>query len=92
MAKHIQTIQCTTHSTCVIKACQHTYDLHVNDLRGLSSEDLDRIVCTVINMESLLVQMKNEEKDQDTKRMYVFLFQFLRKHMLVAKLPGYPAF
>ncbi|XP_065897152.1 histone acetyltransferase KAT2A-like isoform X2 [Dysidea avara] len=75
------------NSLDLCKACQHTYDLHVSDLQGLSSEDLDRIVCTVTDMENLLVQMKNEKEDQDTKRMYVFLFQFLRKHMLAAKIP-----
>ena len=74
-------------SSDVCKTCQHTYELHISDLQGFSTEDLDRVVCTVIDMENLLVQMKNEKEDQDTKRMYVFLFQFLKKHMLAAKIP-----
>ena len=32
-------------------------------------------------MDNLLVQMKNEKEDQGTKRMYVFLFQFFKKHV-----------
>jgi len=75
------------NSSDMCKICQHPYELHISDLQGLSTEDLDRVVCTVTDMENLLVQMKNEKEDQDTKRMYVFLFQFLKKHMLAAKIP-----
>jgi len=74
-------------SSDLCKTCQHTYELHISDLQGLSTEELDRTLCTVIDMENLLVQMKNEKDDQETKRMYVFLFQFLRKHMLAMKIP-----
>ena len=76
------------NSSDLCKVCQHAYELHVIDLQGMSSEELDRTVCTVTDMENLLIQMKNERDDQDTKKMYVFLFQFLRKHMLAAKLPS----
>ena len=75
-------------SSDLCKSCQHSYELHVADLHGMSSEDLDRTVCTVTDMENLLIQMKNERDDQDTKKMYVFLFQFLRKHMLSSKIPS----
>ena len=76
------------NSLDLCKVCQHAYELHVIDLQGMSSEELDRTVCTVTDMENLLIQMKNERDDQDTKKMYVFLFQFLRKHMLAAKIPS----
>ena len=76
------------NSSDLCKACQHSYELHVSDLQSMSTEDLDRTVCTVSDMENLLIQMKNERDDQDTKKMYVFLFQFLRKHMLAVKIPS----
>ena len=70
------------------KMCQHSYELHVSDLQGMSNEDLDKTVCVVSDMENLLIQMKNERDDQDTKKMYVHLFQFLKRHMLTPKIPS----
>jgi hypothetical protein len=32
--------------------------------------------------------MKNEREDQDLRKTYVFLFNFLKKHMLQSKLPS----
>ena len=49
---------------------------------------VDRILLIVYDMDNILLQMKNEKDDQDLKNIYRFLFNFLRKNMLQAKLPS----
>lgn len=39
-------------------------------------------------MDNILLQMKNEREDQDLRKTYGFLFHFLKKNMLQAKLPS----
>ena len=39
-------------------------------------------------MDNILVQMKNERDDQDLRKTYAFLFNFLQKNMLQSKLPS----
>ena len=66
--------------TC--KSCQHALDSHVRAVKDLPDELIDRILFLVYDMDNILLQMRNEKKDQDLRKTYNFLFQFLKKNML----------
>lgn len=51
-------------------------------------DQIDRILFIVYDMDNILLQMKNEREDQDLRKTYGFLFHFLKKNMLQAKLPS----
>ena len=42
----------------------------------------------VYDMDNILLQMRNEKEDNDLRKTYGFLFNFLRKNMLLPKLPS----
>ena len=57
-------------------------------VKDLEDDIIDRVLLIVYDMDNILLQMKNEREDQDLKKTYGFLFNFLRKNMLQAKLPS----
>ena len=57
-------------------------------MKDLAEEQLDRILLLVYDMDNILLQMKNEKEDQDLKRTYGILFQYLKKNMLLPRLPS----
>ena len=57
-------------------------------VKNLSDEHIDRILFVVYDMDNILLQMKNERDDQDLKKTYGFLFNFLKKNMILPKLPS----
>lgn len=72
----------------VCKSCQHTLESHVRAVKDLPDEFIDRILFLVYDMDNILLQMRNEKEDQDLRKTYNFLFQFLKKNMLQPKLPS----
>ena len=54
----------------------------------MEDEALDQVLLVVYDMDNIYLQMKNEKEDQDLRKTYVFLFSFLKKHMLQSKLPS----
>ena len=74
--------------TDICKSCQHTLEHHVRAVKDLPEEHVDRILFLVYDMDNILLQMRNEKEDQDLRKTYNFLFQFLKKNMLQPKLPS----
>ena len=72
--------------TC--RTCQHRLDAHVQPVKDLSDDHLDRVLLIVYDMDNILLQMRNEREDPDLRKTYGFLFNFLRKNMLQSKLPS----
>ena len=70
------------------RACQHPLESHVKIIKDLSDDQIDRILLVVYDMDNILLQMKNEREDQDLRKTYGYLFQFLKKNMLQSKLPS----
>lgn len=70
------------------KTCQHQLEAHTREVKDLAEEQLDRILLLVYDMDNILLQMKNEKEDQDLKRTYGILFQYLKKNMLLPRLPS----
>ena len=72
--------------TC--RNCQHQLDCHVRLVKDLTDDQLDKVLLIVYDMDNILLQMRNEKEDNDLRKTYGFLFNFLRKNMLQPKLPS----
>lgn len=72
----------------VCRNCQHMLEAHVPLIKDLEDDVIDRILLIVYDMDNIHLQMKNEREDQDLRKTYGFLFNFLRKNMLQPKLPS----
>ena len=70
------------------RSCQHPLEAHVKAIKDLPDDQIDRILLVVYDMDNILLQMKNEREDQDLRKTYGYLFQFLKKNMLQSKLPS----
>ena len=70
------------------RSCNHPLEAHVRTIKLLPEDQIDRILFIVYDMDNILLQMKNEREDQDLRKTYGFLFHFLKKNMLQAKLPS----
>ena len=68
----------------------HTPSLSLNnqEVMNLPDEPLDRVLFLVYDMDNIMLQMRTEKEDQDLRKTYGFLFQFLKKNMLQPKLPS----
>jgi histone acetyltransferase len=74
----------------ICKNCQHTLDSHVQEVKHLPDDQLDRVLFLVYDMDNIMLQMRTEKEDQDLRKTYGFLFQFLKKNMLQPKIPSLP--
>lgn len=70
------------------RTCQHTLEAHVLLVKELDDDSVDQILLIVYDMDNIYLQMKNEREDQDLRKTYSFLFNFLKKNMLQSKLPS----
>ena len=70
------------------RSCQHPLESHIRSINDLSDDQIDRILLVVYDMDNILLQMRNEREDQDLRRTYGYLFQFLKKNMLQPRLPS----
>lgn len=57
-------------------------------VKELEDDAIDQVLLVVYDMDNIYLQMKNEREDQDLRKTYSFLFNFLRKNMLQPKLPS----
>lgn len=74
--------------TDICYTCQHPLESHVQQIKDLSDDHLDRVLLVVYDMDNILLQMRNEKEDPDLRKTYRFLFNFLHKNMLLQKLPS----
>lgn len=70
------------------RSCQHPLESHIKAIKDLPDDQIDRILLVVYDMDNILLQMKNEREDQDLRKTYGYLFQFLKRNMLQPKLPS----
>ncbi|XP_038218966.1 histone acetyltransferase KAT2A isoform X2 [Zerene cesonia] len=66
--------------------CNHILEKHVTQLQGLSGAEINRLLAAVVDVENIFMSMHRED-DQDTKRVYYFLFKLLRKCILTRSEP-----
>lgn len=66
--------------------CQHSLDSHIRHLEDISDDQLTELLGTIIDVENLFMSMQRED-DQDTKKVYYYLFRLLRQCILTRQQP-----
>ncbi|CAD7089064.1 unnamed protein product [Hermetia illucens] len=72
---------------CRFDQCKHTLDMHISHVRDITSEQLNKLLCAVIDVENLYMSMQRVE-DEDTKKVYLYLFRLLRQCIITRKQPA----
>ncbi|CAH3176191.1 unnamed protein product, partial [Porites lobata] len=62
-------------------SCSHTLGAHISHLHDIPEDELNRLLCMLIDVENLFMCVHKEE-DADTKQVYFYLFRLLRKGIL----------
>lgn len=63
------------------RSCGHTLGAHISHLHDIPEDEINRLLCMVIDVENLFMCVHKEE-DADTKQVYFYLFKILRKGIL----------
>ncbi|EDW94312.1 histone acetyltransferase KAT2A [Drosophila yakuba] len=66
---------------CRNASCRHSLKSHIAHLDNISSSSMDELLGAIIDMENLFMSMQRVE-DEDTKKVYLYLFRLLRQCVL----------
>ncbi|XP_020817036.1 LOW QUALITY PROTEIN: histone acetyltransferase KAT2A [Drosophila serrata] len=66
---------------CRNSSCRHSLRTHIAHLDNISSSSMDELLGAIIDMENLFMSMQRVE-DEDTKKVYLYLFRLLRQCVL----------
>ncbi|XP_017071057.1 histone acetyltransferase KAT2A [Drosophila eugracilis] len=66
---------------CRNASCQHSLKMHIAHLDNISSSSMNELLGAIIDMENLFMSMQRVE-DEDTKKVYLYLFRLLRQCVL----------
>ncbi|XP_055382309.1 histone acetyltransferase KAT2A [Condylostylus longicornis] len=58
--------------------CKHPLESHISHLNDLSNDQLNELMGAIIDAENLFMSMQRVE-DEDTKKVYLYLFRLLRQ-------------
>ncbi|KAL9904976.1 histone acetyltransferase KAT2A isoform X2 [Glossina fuscipes] len=58
--------------------CRHTLQSHIAHLDGISGVEMNNLLGAIIDMENLFMSMQRVD-DEDTKKVYLYLFRLLRQ-------------
>lgn len=59
---------------CRIPNCQHALEQHVSHLTEITDEQMNELLGAIVDVENLYMSMHNEP-DDDTKKVYYYLFR-----------------
>ncbi|GFO12454.1 histone acetyltransferase [Plakobranchus ocellatus] len=80
-------LQTLSNLTDPCKSCRHPLGAHVSHLENTDEEELNRLLCIVVDVENLFVCVHREE-DAEAKQVYFYLFKLLRKCILNMSQPS----
>ncbi|CAD7002289.1 histone acetyltransferase KAT2B [Ceratitis capitata] len=63
------------------RSCRHALQNHIAHLDGISGSQMNDLLGAIIDMENLFMSMQRVE-DEDTKKVYLYLFRLLRQCVL----------
>lgn len=66
--------------------CQHSLQSHISHLGEIADDQLTDLLGTIIDVENLFMSMQRED-DQDTKKVYYYLFRLLRQCIISRTQP-----
>lgn len=59
---------------CRNPSCKHTLEQHISHITDIADEQMFEFLGAIVDVENLYMSMHNE-KDDDTKKVYYFLFR-----------------
>lgn len=59
-------------------SCRHSLQSHIAHLDGISASEMNDLLGAIIDMENLFMSMQRVD-DEDTKKVYLYLFRLLRQ-------------
>ncbi|KAE8747322.1 hypothetical protein FOCC_FOCC005965 [Frankliniella occidentalis] len=68
------------------RCCTHDLRSHVTHLESIDENDLNKLLGMVVDVENIFMAMHKEE-DEETKRVYFYLFKLLRKCIMANTTP-----
>ncbi|XP_055915978.1 histone acetyltransferase KAT2A-like [Eupeodes corollae] len=71
---------------CRNPACMHPLQNHISHLTGISSQQMNELLGAIIDMENLFMSMQRVD-DDDTKKVYMYLFRLLRQCVISRQHP-----
>lgn len=71
---------------CRNASCRHSLRTHIAHLTEISKTSMDDLLGAIIDMENLFMSMQRVE-DEDTKKVYLYLFRLLRQCVLTRQQP-----
>ncbi|XP_034238428.1 histone acetyltransferase KAT2A isoform X1 [Thrips palmi] len=69
------------------RSCTHDLRSHVTHLESLDENELNKLLGMVVDVENIFMAMHKEE-DEETKRVYYYLFKLLRKCIMTKTTPS----
>ncbi|XP_073843765.1 gcn5 acetyltransferase [Musca autumnalis] len=63
---------------CRNTSCRHSLQSHISHLDGISAAEMNNFLGAIIDMENLFMSMQRVD-DEDTKKVYLYLFRLLRQ-------------
>lgn len=69
------------------RSCSHDLRSHVTHLEPLEESELNKLLGMVIDVENIFMAMHKEE-DEETKRVYYYLFKLLRRCIMTKTTPN----
>ncbi|XP_065362607.1 histone acetyltransferase KAT2A [Calliphora vicina] len=63
---------------CRNTSCRHSLQSHIAHLDGISGSEMNNLLGAIIDMENLFMSMQRVD-DEDTKKVYLYLFRLLRQ-------------
>lgn len=64
----------TPDEECFHESCKHTLAQHISHLHSIPDEQICEMLGAIVDVENLYISM-HKEKDDDTKRIYYYLFR-----------------
>lgn len=71
---------------CRNPTCTHPLQNHISHLTGISSQQMNELLGAIIDMENLFMSMQRVD-DEDTKKVYIYLFRLLRQCVISRQHP-----
>ncbi|XP_055836457.1 histone acetyltransferase KAT2A-like [Episyrphus balteatus] len=77
--RNVESSYCPEFSEeCRNVVCKHPLQNHISHLDGISSDQMNELLGAIIDMENLFMSMQRVA-DEDTKKVYLYLFRLLRQ-------------
>lgn len=85
--KDVETNYVPKHTEeCRNPTCKHNLSSHILHLNDITDEKMNELLGAIVDVENLFMSMQRED-DEDTKKVYYFLFRLLRQCILKRQEP-----